>query len=163
MGVDYNVYVGPYVEIEILKKPTKKETYEYPGCPKPICRKYHEAQNKAKFCSDCGAAIETIVEEVDEEWDIYELLEHHEVIGEMYPDSIDEENGDTQLFFPCAEDLKAGSWSLKYDSVWEDLSDLNVEEEIQKVKDQCSKSLAILEEVYGAKPVVKWGVIGMCC
>ncbi len=168
MGIDYNVYVGPYIEIETKKQPTKQKEYEYKACLNNKCKLFREAQRTknhgygeppAKFCSQCGGEIKTIKETLDEEYDVYELCEEFGILDQVSPDYSDSENGDTQLFFPRIEDRKGGSLNIKYDEVWEDLSDLDVAVEIEKVKQECSKALEVLEKAYGVKPKIKWGVI----
>jgi hypothetical protein len=159
MGVDYTVYVGPYIEVKYVKAPTGTELISYKTCSNTSCKRRGFAEYKSKFCSDCGHSIELLSEEVETELSAIEFLNKYDLLSEISADNSEDEEGDTQLFFPINNDLKGGCWSVKHDEIWEDLSDLNAAEEIEKTKAICANSLKIIEEVYGNKPVVKWGVV----
>jgi hypothetical protein len=60
MGVDYNVYLGPYFQIKTKKRLTKKEKYDKYACINNQCRKLNVAlTSDIKYCSACGDAIKS--------------------------------------------------------------------------------------------------------
>lgn len=159
MGIDYNVYAGPYIEIKVTKLPTHKVEWEFHACPNAMCNSFRKSQN-GKFCCNCGTPIRLFKEESDEAWDdLHGMAEELGIDDQVSPDFSEETNGDTQIWYPILDNRMGGSWSVKYENVWEDLTDLDVKVEIRKVEEQCDKALKILEEIYGVKPAIKWGII----
>lgn len=161
MGVDYAVYLGPYIQFKTKKKLTKKANYDKYACANAQCKKLNvPLTSDVQFCSACGDKIEPQSVGVDEEWYLYEFAEEMGINDEVYPDDQEDEGGDTQIWFPYIEKSKRDrSWDIKYNTVWEDLTDLDIKAEIQQVYDECAKALKVLEEAYGTKPEVRWGLI----
>lgn len=56
MGVDYNVYVGPFLEVH---NPPRQDKEERNCCSNPHCSK-HKRETGDKFCSECGREIGTV-------------------------------------------------------------------------------------------------------
>lgn len=152
MGVDYHVYVGPYIEIK-AKELTQTVSFQYRGCTNSICNKKDTSQ-VGNFCSQCGQPITLIDAEEEEQVDVYEALENLK-IENLDPGS---EDKDYIRLYPNHDELVTVSANIKYDGLSEDLSNLDIQEEIDKVKVLFSKELRLLEETYGAKPVIKWGI-----
>jgi hypothetical protein len=163
MSVDYRVYLGPYIEIK-TKGLTRKVIYDHFACRNKTCKRLNKAIDSKvdqDYCAACGKPIKNHPEEVEEEWFPLEMAAEEGILNEVCPDGQDEdEEGDTQLWFPRLEIEREMSWSVKYDSVWEDMTDLDVKAEIAKVESECANALVVLERVYGSKPVIKWGIIG---
>ncbi len=158
MGIDYSVYYGPYIEVKTkgLKRPKE---YEYQACNNPSCDKYKKAKSDGKFCVSCGKPLEMISETVEETWDAGDMVEEMGINDQVYPEYVEDADGDTQIFYPQHDELNSGGGSVKYDNLWVDLTDLDVKEEIAKVRKYCAKALDILEKMYGSKPVIKWGIL----
>ena len=53
MGVDYTIYIGPYIQIH---NPPRPYDNSYPCCVNEDCEKW-TLQSTAKFCSQCGKPI----------------------------------------------------------------------------------------------------------
>lgn len=56
MGVDYNCYVGPYIQVH---NPPVASTEEYHTCPNDLCRN-HKRRLSQKFCELCGDEIKLV-------------------------------------------------------------------------------------------------------
>lgn len=160
MGCDYSVYLGPYIQFKTQKKPTILEKYDKFACTNVQCPQHDKAlTSDVKFCVRCGTKITPQIEEVEEDQWIVDFAEEMEINDEVYPDQSDESNGDTQIWFPIIENNRDCSWDVKYDEVWEDLTDLDIKAEIKRVKKECAKALKVLEKFYGMKAEIRWGLI----
>jgi hypothetical protein len=148
MGVDYCVYIGPYIEVPASNKPSKEVTVMYPGC-----QKCNVARN-GKFCVDCGDLIVTLTSKEKEEIDPEEIIEEYDLKGQIEYSYDD----DDEVWMPIYEDMFFISMNIKYEKENEDLTDINIQDEIAEVEKHCDKALKTLEKFYGVKPVVKWGL-----
>ena len=85
MGIDYKVYVGPYIEVY---NPLKDSTEEYHTCPNKKCEKY-KSKIGDKFCSVCGSKIKLVTFPCKESisFDVYEEFE-----GEPLSQALSESN-----------------------------------------------------------------------
>jgi hypothetical protein len=156
MGIDYCVYLGPYIEIE--KGATVKVQRDYKGCINQGCRHFHQ-RFTTPFCALCGMKCEDIHFEEDCELDSYELYNKNEILQkQMYPSNVDGNPED--VWIPCIKAGREMQWNLKYDGCFQDMSDLDPKKEIKMVEDQCKESLDIIRKAYGKEPEIKWGIIG---
>lgn len=160
MGVDYSVYIGPFVRCE---NPDVTNTESYTACATASCPK-HDKQTSNKFCPECGKAISTLVRTVSapkvDAWDVSEQLnESFFTPGTNYGRFPFELNID--IWVPnrrlpgiaerTEEPLRGG-----YDEVDED----EVEAEKTALVGACGQDLAKFREIYGNNEVsVHWGVL----
>lgn len=75
MGVDYNVYIGPYVKIH---NPKKNSFDEFQGCNTGNCVKRMKPSS-SKFCDTCGKPIVLVKKPTKKSIDVdfYELTDEH--------------------------------------------------------------------------------------
>jgi len=157
MGVDYNVYIGPYALCQNEKVNKEDEMHT---CPKKSCsgHKKHPPHG-AKFCTQCGAEFNKvpIVYKADriESWELMEELQSQVcVLTEGFkglPKHCDVwiGNGGVGKHF----DPKYDTWGMELESVGE--------ESIQEFEEECAGALARLREEYGEENVeIKWGTFG---
>lgn len=72
MGVDYNVYVGPYIRLQNAKV---NKTFSVRGCKK--CKTY-VSNDDVNFCAKCGAPLENYNKKVEVDlfgWELTEQLD----------------------------------------------------------------------------------------
>ena len=158
MGIDYNVYIGPYV----LCQNEKVEAEEMMRtCPKKSCpgHKKRPHPHGSKFCTECGSKFDEVPVKVKtdrvESWELLEELENQICI------ITDEFKG-----IPKHCDIWISNGGLgkhfdpKYDTWVAELGAVG-EESIQEFEEKCAKSLTRLCDEYGEKNVeIKWGTIG---
>lgn len=76
MGVDRNLYLGPYVEITPITRDVIEKTVRCEKCNKKL---------RTEFCSDDGGKAISVEEKVEERVSIHDLLEE---MGEEWEDFI---------------------------------------------------------------------------
>lgn len=160
MGCEYSVYLGPYIQFATDKTPTRLAKYDKFACQNKDCKKFDKAlTGDVAYCAACGTKIEFQVKEVEEEYDLLEFAVDMGINDEVCPDTESDEDGDTQLWFPIIEGGRERSFDVKYSTVWEDLTDLDIAAEIEQVRKECAKALKVLEELYGMKADIRWGLL----
>jgi hypothetical protein len=160
MGLEYHVYLGPYIQFKTKKIPQRQEEYEKFSCRNEKCPKFDKGiRGDIEFCAKCGKVPERQIEHYQEDMCLFEYAEKMGIEDEVNPDFSNEENGDTQIWFPNLNLKRHTNWDVKYDEVWEDLSTLNVQEEIELVKIKCARAIEVLEAEYGVKAEIRWGLI----
>jgi hypothetical protein len=158
MGVDYSVYLGPYIEIE--RGTTRMVKFNITTCININCTE-HQNPALGNFCKVCGSKVGVVETEDEDEICSHELWEEHEILRkqlfpeESYDDSVD-------IWIPQIETKRKKGWSLKYNKCFQDMTDINPKDEIEMVKKQCKESLDIITQAYGKEPVIKWGIMGGC-
>ena len=161
MGIDYNVYIGPYIKCVNSRADI---TEQWPGCPR--C-KYDFS---GKFCTRCGTEKGTFEKTtnravVDEEdvmnafsaagMEFYDELCHLDIDAE----EDDEEAEDADHYTSNQQDGPGVSFDPKSDyGIIADHVDAAADK--TAMEEHCGKHLAILRQVYGEdKVTVEWGVI----
>lgn len=159
MSVDISVYLGPYIVFKTKKIPQRIETYHKFFCNNPICSFYNKNLRKGDcFCVKCGSKIETKLETYQEDMCLFEYAENKGINEQVNPSCV-KFNTEFQVWFPNIGLKRNSSWDVKYDRVFDDLTDLNVQNEIETVKNHCSKAIKILEEEYEVDAEICWGII----
>ncbi len=154
MGIDYNAYVGPYIVIKPAKKPTvTKERLLR------VCANGHKVQQSSIYCSSCGTKAIDMVEKYESEVDFYELIHDRGLENQIHEDYHDQIEPGMKMFGIQISMGRKCSFDVKHTTGIENLTDLNIKAEIEKVRTECAQALAFLEEVCGAKPEIRWGVI----
>lgn len=156
MGVDYYIYVGPYIEVKTAEMPKRKGGVTSSVCKNLSCKNRGVYSNQ-KFCPQCGSPIITAQEEIEERMSLDDIMEECE--GEpIYPDRFSNQR-DVDIWIPHHESLRSSGGNVKYDDIFDDMSDVDINAEIQKVRDICKVALEKIEKIYGIKPSIKWGVM----
>jgi hypothetical protein len=160
MGVDYNSYVGSYIRVKNVPKPSVEE---YFSCPTPKCGN-HGKRISWTFCPECGikmqlmqvASTERIcVWKIAEKMDgnLFAALRDYKPKGmknfDFFLPNINYGVKRSSHFDPCCE-----TYALEIDS-----KDVQTETELFQEKFQ--KEIGFLRETFGKENVeVLWGVIG---
>lgn len=160
MGVDYHTYVGPYVRVRNVPKPSVEE---YHSCTNPKCKKYEERMS-AKFCPDCGNKIGLIQVPSTERISSWELIEEMDeklsiAASEYKPEGMD----DFEFFIPNIKyGLKRNSHFNPYCETYAVNFDWkSVSGETELFSEKFKKEIEFLREKFGDEHVaVLWGVIG---
>lgn len=156
MGINYNTFVGPYIEVY---NPMKDTVEEYHTCPNKKC-KNHGAYIGDGYCSKCGRSIErqTRPSKNKIEFDCYEELESnslYEVLTEYKPDG----KIDCQYFID-------GSIGISMDGYHSNVSEISSEsivEQLDKINKKLKNDICKLQKVFGKDNVkIKWGVLTWC-
>lgn len=156
MGIDYNAYLGPYVEVttEIVRR-------DVDHCKKPdIC-----PNSKQMFCPECGLEVSkrhTSEEREIVEFDTSDLNDNlFNNAGMSYP-PIYERNGRKFRNY-CFMPNKKG-YGRMLDNEEEqvvELNTLNLQSEVSGFVMEFQPQIKILEKAYGYCKL-KWGLIRWC-
>ncbi len=156
MGVDYNIYVGPYI---VVHNPLKASTEEYHSCPTENCNN-HKIPISDGFCSKCGSKIQRMLRSCQNriDFDYWNGFGGRlaEAFFEYKPDGCE----DYQYLIPNMGndvgihiDAKSGESENVIDM--ETLANDN-----KRFFDRMKKELRKLSSVFGKNNVtVKWGVL----
>lgn len=154
MGVSYNVYLGPYIQVHNPKQDHKKSVR---CCPEPACDN-NGIPITAKFCSICGSKIIDCKVPVRERLEFYAYEETkdrlYELSSEYPPD------GKEDYIFFTSNVGKIGRHFSAYDTHLEALNETVLTSEVQQFKQKFDKDIERLNEVFGKDAVqILWGVI----
>lgn len=162
MGVDRNLYFGPYVK---CKAEFVEKEISDPGCTK--CNKKHES---ASFCPTCGSPIGKLVrKERDTKVDTWDLVERMKEklsnVWSPYESSNTWGNAGFDYYIPNVEVKGIGGHTPdKGDHCGEDddfalpISADLIERELEKFGEFFKKELAMLKKEYGDYTIA-WGIM----
>jgi hypothetical protein len=153
MGIDYNVYVGPYIKVY---NPLKDSVEKYHSCVNAKCSN-HKEEVSSEYCCDCGKKIKLVERscQIRIDFDSWDECDG-DILEAMFGRSPDE---DYQFFIP-----NTGEIGL----------DLNVEREtsvneidvgkpkmdINNFQLQFKKHINHIKKVFGNTNVsIQWGVL----
>lgn len=154
MGVDYHVYVGPYIEV---RNPPKSSFLEYYGCPNNKCKDFNKHIN-AKFCPQCGKQIEllTVPTQKPMEFDCYE--EFDDRLSEVRMDDRVKGKEDCEFYLP--NQGKTGKHFSAYDRQILSYDAAIIALENESIETKFAKDIKRLREVFGKDAVtIQWGII----
>jgi hypothetical protein len=150
MGIDYNCYVGPYIQCKKEKGIRYKSVMT---CSNKGCKEYGH-HNSQKFCGNCGSVIGTI--EFPAEVETVDSCEVQETIDEdLVPIHSEQwENHDIWIL------NKGWIRKLHYDPKYEEaLVEVNdTAKEIFQFEKDFAKQIEIILKAYGTIEI-KWGMI----
>jgi hypothetical protein len=154
MSADYFSYVGPYIKLKQVVRPSLRQIN---ACNNAVCDKYkkqpslhHWGEDVGKFCRSCGSLIIAIaVEEMV-------LINFNELLG------VDKfyfvEDNRNKVSFALYN--KKNAWSARnvgnYDIKYKSLTDINMTDEIEIFRATFADDIKKLQEA-GADPVVDFG------
>ena len=152
MGIDYNVYVGPFIECI----PTKvMRTEEHPGCPK--CNR----ETHGKFCSKCGTPIGILTKQVEDYLVDYGDCEQAFLDAGLEEDDLYTIDHDKPSVILVANSKGFGhSIDPKYEFGLLIDEEIDAVAEKTKLSEMYAKHIEILKSLYGEDNVsVRWGII----
>lgn len=157
MSIDYNTYVGPYIEVY---NPEKDSTEEYHSCPNKKCTN-HTKDISAGFCSECGSKIERMSRKCKErvDFDTWEEFDDSicEVLCGYKPDGCEN-------FMYLVSNV--GKIGLNLDGRNPSINEIDCGKPLVEIFDFKSikkKEIDRLKEVFGTDNVkIKWGVLVWC-
>jgi hypothetical protein len=159
MGVDYHVHVGPYITV---RNPPRNTTKDFDSCPKKSCSEYGKIIT-SKFCSVCGSEIKLISFPCEAPLYIDIYGEFDERLSEAFYES-DSPLKDTMVLLSNKRDTGGKTVDPSQCDELVDMSNVNVQEEINKFKKILSKDIQKLEELFGKNSIsVKWGILSWAC
>lgn len=156
MGVDYNVYAGPYI---VVFNPLKDSTEEFYSCPNKKCNN-HNKPISDEFCSKCGTKIERMIRPCQERIDFNYFEEFEERFAEAFPEY--KPNGcDDYLYLITNMKNDVGVHIDPKYHVSETVFDLKEQiEKLTEFTNRNRKEIRKLKNVFGEKNVqIKWGVL----
>lgn len=154
MGVDYNTYLGPYIQVY---SPSKDTTVKKQRCPNTACSN-HKRDVNAPFCSKCGEKIRhidvTIKAEID--FDIYnEFDERLFEAGANYGQIVK----DHHIYVSNVRGGPGERCNAENSGIIP-IDPVRVGTDLFRMKEQFAKEIARLQEVFGKDAVkVEWGLI----
>lgn len=160
MSVDYNTFVGPYIEVY---NPKKDFVYEYYSCPKKGC-KNHNKEISSKFCPECGKKIELTsrLSEKKIEFNMYEELDEDKLTEIMVEYPKENSQKDFLYFISNCRNLPGRTFDCNYTEIYEIAPDVPGME-INNFQLNCKEELAKLRKIFeDANVKVKWGVLIWC-
>lgn len=154
MGIDYNVYMGPYIECV----PTKgARTEEYYGCPKCQGR-----TGDGNFCHSCGTRMGMLTKQV-----VSNLVNNGDRITAFESagldiDSLSEIYADQPNEWFTGNSRKAPGRGIdpkhEFGLVLDE--EIDAASEKQRLSEMYAQHIEVLKSLYGEdKVAVKWGVI----
>ncbi len=164
MGIDYTVYVGPFLKCKNAKVDGERTIT---ACTKKSCKKHKDEiwDDKKKFCEECGSPIDKVQIKVKE--DRVDTDPCQEGIDEdLIPYHLDAKNAkgfDIWIGNMGRKDKDARkfSFSPKYDGEQcEEITPEMMAEEIKDFQEQYKTAIKTITDLYGKENVqLKWGVI----
>jgi len=164
MGVDYNVYIGPYAEVVVK---TAKKTIDHCKDPKN-CPTHHST----KFCSQCGIEVEKRFKIMEfEEPDLWEVEEKFYSalanIEREFPEEF-KDNGvkcKKYRFIPNGKrdgsPERTMSFDAMRDKIFEDWLGLDIKYEVNWFTQAYKLELFELEKACGSVRI-GWGCLQFC-
>jgi hypothetical protein len=167
MGVNYNVYIGPFV-IATYELRNVIEQSDYLICKNEGCDCKTKLYPPDKFCSKCGGVCEPVEVTYMDGPDWYELIGDDQLIS--WGESLDYA---VSAGFECPtgtqfdtlilnrseilnrEDL---DFDIKQETGFIDIEKINIEAEKTELLTICKEEIEILKEHY-QDVIIKWGVI----
>lgn len=155
MGIDYNTFVGPYIEVY---NPEKDTTVKFPTCRNVNCVQ-HGTELSGIYCSRCGKLIDlaTRISKERIEFDWYTSLGEKNICGITV-----ENKSDNEYFISNKNDIAGIYMDGRYPSV-EEIEIKNIQIQIKNFKKMASVEIKKLEKIFGKDNVkIKWGVLVWC-
>lgn len=154
MSTQYNVYVGPYIQVyNPSKTPSGPQYYR---CENPNCVKYN-IKSSNKYCSNCGSLIVLSPPSMERiEFDVYN--EFNESLSEI--DS-ERSNKNYQYFISNISPINIGNrYSSDCECEITSFQENVIADDLKLMSDTYKKEIAKLKEVFGDDDaVVRWGII----
>ncbi len=155
MSTDYNVYIGPYIELKTKHRITHPE---YPTCKKKKCSKYLKSfSDSSKFCDKCGSELVIKTKSKKEKVDFWSFCDQYENPDGMMDAFYSPEYMDPAIIIPC-------DFGESIDPVHEggvlELMNATPEADIAKLKNEHEDAIAKMEDYFGKTNLTfKWGVV----
>jgi hypothetical protein len=156
MGVDYNCYVGPYIQVH---NPPVGSIDECHTCPNQKCRN-HKHRMSEKFCPDCGQGIKLqgFPCLAPKDFDLYGECDErlYEAMSEYKPDKMKHE----QFFLSNIRGTPGKNFDPKDECCVEDMTNVEIANEVTQFTTTLAPELTKIKAFFGADNVkVKWGVL----
>ena len=137
MGVDYNNYLGPYVEIH-----TKEVDIEY---TESRCKNGHKNHRGDKFCSTCGKEFSLDKTQKTERPNLYDLVEddYEDELSQAIPDGYEGYN--EREYIIAVPNSKGIKWKVEEEGVV-------VTDDVRPVPDDVGQRaiVKIMEDTYAS-------------
>lgn len=155
MGVSYNVYVGPYIEVH---NPPKSSFEEYHGCSSKKCQSFNQ-RSSSKFCPHCGSSIVLIKKSITAKVNFDCFNECDDRLSEMFQEYPFAEKKNYSFFVPNVG--KLGRHFYAYDTELAEISSEEVVNQVKQMDTAFSKDIDKMRKVFGDAAVkLRWGVMG---
>jgi hypothetical protein len=168
MGIDYSVYVGPYVK---CTNPLVEVESSIRTCTNPVCKTYKNQiwDLTAKYCRECGSPIgETAIKKSNTKVNASELYEHgvkeqlHMAGRESGWEELKRKDAEIDIWIANVKRPEADcgiNFDPKSDRKYIDLTHHSKIDSIEQFTDAFYKEITQLREAYGSDNVeVKWGI-----
>jgi hypothetical protein len=150
MGIDYNCYLGPYIQ---CKKEKVTEYRNIMSCTNPVCGKYGQYCGQ-KFCGNCGSEVSKVdVPDEVEKIDTWEVSQ--EIDEDLLPIHSDSWKG-YDIWILNKKWIRKLHYDPKHEEAITEVNDTATE--LQQFKKDFAKQIEVIEKVYGAVEF-KWGMI----
>ena len=166
MGIDYNVYVGPYIIADIFPQEVTKQKK---SCPNEECKKYKQWASNG-FCSSCGSKVQLVS---------YPEMDNVPLNWKLTEERTDQEADEFNNYLNCMNACEDDSFDCyipnqrlkgvpdrktyvdpRYESVFQELDADVIEKEKEALKATFEKQIAMLESWHGKENVhIKWGFL----
>jgi len=159
MGIDVDIYVGPFV---VCKTVLKKVFVEIMSCSNKSCGNYGREiiRDTVKFCESCGSEIQKASKQVESEGVDWEEIDG--LVDATLTVCLPDGDKYSHIWYPNIEIKGIGrEVSLElYQSEYVSLSSMGVGRELALFEKQFSHEIAILVDEYGSENVdTGWGLV----
>jgi hypothetical protein len=156
MGVDYKVYVGPYI---VVHNPPQDSMEEYHSCPNEKCS-LHKISVSNGFCPKCGTTIGTLVRPCQKRIEFEWWEEFDGRLSEAFPEYKPDGGDDNQYFIPNMDNDVGIHLDAKYSGSENVINTKTLTSDNKRFIDGKKKEIRKLKKVFGKNNVtVKWGVL----
>jgi hypothetical protein len=155
MSVNYNVYIGPYIQ---AYNPAKPGFHEYYGCPSETCNK-DKKKSADKFCPKCGTAITLLKVPKKAKVTFHVYDECDDRLNDLHVERRPLDKADYEIFTPNVGKF-GHQFTDRDDAQIIEFNETIMLAEVNRFKIEFSNEILKLEKAFGEKDVkVMWGVI----
>ena len=162
MGLDYTVYVGPYVK---CINPLVDVEEKYRACTNPVCKSFKKQTSESGFCKDCGQPIGTITRTKKKAkvsaWELREQInERLANVNTEYPwDELKRPDAEVDIWISNINGKGGDRFDPKSESKYFDLTNFDIGREMETFGIDFHKEIGQLVAAYGSENIeIRWGV-----
>lgn len=160
MGVDYNTFIGPFVEVHNPPIPAKETVRT---CSNDKCYQ-HKRYQLGKYCSNCGTEVRDITFDSLAPIFVNQNEEFEDALVRIQREYKPENRKDYDIWI----DNHNGSPGARYDShdsiYVESVTHERIVKEVNELLKRRDRQINRLKEIFGEDAVqVKWGVVAEAC
>lgn len=154
MGIDYHVYVGPYIEVH---NPPKAAVEQYHACPSMGC-KQHMKRSNDKYCPQCGTTIDLVKKNIMEPIRFDVMGETNERLVSVCRNQFVGEKEHFLWIVPNQGGL--GKHFYAYEPEVLSLNETDIALALRDLKEAFLTDITKLKKTFGNEAVnIRWGII----